>query len=421
MPWTTCDRRSAKSRFIEEWLRERQQSLAELCRRHGISRVCGYKWVGRFRDEGRAGLIERSRRPERAAALKARWLERLRVAMQQERGFGAKKLRWKLRRDHPRQRVPCVRTIARWLSEMGRVRARPKRAKTGPRLRAAGRLVARCANDVWSADIKGSFRTGDGRLVLALTVRDLASRYVLCVQRLPQADERHIGRAMRQLFRRHGLPRALRMDNGAPFGADGPRGWSRLSVQWVKLGIRTEYGRPRHPEDNAQHEQMHGVLKRETASPPAANPLAQQRRFQRWIARYNQRRPHEALGMRVPASLYHPSPRPYRPAAAYAYPPSWEILLPDSRGRCFWQGRQRLIGKAFVAEPLGGKPTGPGSLSLYFREHLIGTLHASDLAGLRPVPRSTHQCRAGGASPLPDLLRISFHRTKCKRCLSLHV
>lgn len=401
MPWKTCEREQAKRSFIADWLSERRESFSALCRRHGIDRSCGYKWLGRFREEGRPGLRERSRRPKNSASLKMLWLERLRLAVLQERGFGAKKLRWKLRRDHPRKRVPCVRTLGRWLLAMGRVRARARRAKAGPSAHAAGRLDARCANDVWSADIKGSFRTGDGRVVLALTVRDLASRYVLCVQHLPQANERHIGRVMRRLFGRHGLPRAIRMDNGAPFGADGPRGWSRLSVQWVKLGIRTEYGRPRHPEDNAQHEQMHGVLKRETARPPAANPSAQQRRFQRWIERYNQRRPHEGLGMRVPASLYRPSPRPFRVAPAYSYPSDWEVLRPDQRGRCFWRGRQRLIGKAFVAERLGGKPTGPDTLSLYFRQHLIGTLHAADLAGLRPVPRSIHQCRAGGASPLP--------------------
>lgn len=401
MAWKTREKEEARKVFVEEWLSEGCGSFATLCRRHEISRSCGYKWVGRFREEGRRGLRERSRRPESAAALKALWLERLRAALMQEKAFGARKLRWKLRRDYPRQHAPSVRTIARWLAALGRTRPRKIRAKEGPSARAKGRLRARFANDVWTADIKGSFRTADGRVVLALTVRDLASRYVLCVRHLPRANEQHVGRVMRQLFRRHGLPRAIRTDNGAPFGGDGPRGWSKLSVQWVKLGIRTEYGRPRHPEDNAQHEQMHGVLKRETARPPAPNLAAQQHRFQRWIDHYNRRRPHEALAMRVPASLYRPSPRRFQPAPAHVYPPGWELLRPDPRGRFFWRGRQRLIGKAFTTELLGGKPAGPNTLRLYFREHLIGSLHANDRAGLRPVPRSTHQYRAGGAAPLP--------------------
>jgi putative transposase len=402
MPWNTCDREKAKRSFIEEWLSGGQPPLAWLCRRHGISRFCGYKWLRRFREGGEAGLRERSRRPASAQRLCEAWLERLRAAHLREPEFGAKKLHWKLRRDHPRRRVPDVRTLARWLKALGKVRTRVRRAPAGPSVRVPGRLTARCANDVWSADIKGSFCTGDGRQVLALTVRDLASRFVLCVRRLPQADEHHVGRVMRGLFGRYGLPRAIRCDNGAPFGGDGPRGWSRLSVQWVKLGIRPEYGRPRHPEDNPHHEQMHRVLKRDTAQPAAPNLRAQQRRFDRWREHYNQRRPHEALGMEVPAARYRRGRRelPDKPPS-HGYPGGGELMSPDRMGRCFWRGRQRRIGKAFVNETLGGKPIGTRTLAVYFREHLIGTLHQNDLAGLRGVPRNTHQCKAGGATPLP--------------------
>ena len=415
MPWNTSDREQAKQRFIEEWLIGEQPSFASLCRRHGISRFCGYKWLRRFRAGGEAGLRERSRRPGSAQRLREVWLERLRAAHLQEPRFGAKKLHWKLRRDHPRRKVPDVRTLGRWLKALGKVRPRVRRAPAGPGVRVPRRLTARCANDVWSADIKGSFCTGNGRPVLALTVRDLASRFVLCVRHLPQADERHVGRLMRGLFRRYGLPRAIRCDNGAPFGGDGPRGWSRLSVQWVKLGIRTEYGRPRHPEDNPHHEQMHRVLKRDTAQPAAPNPRAQQRRFDRWREHYNQRRPHEALGMEVPATRYRPGRRtlPAQPRP-HVYPAGWEWLRPDRRGRWCWRGRQRLIGKAFVHETLGGKPLGAQSLAVYFREHLIGTLHQNDLAGLRGVPRNTHQCQAGGAAPLPAPTPIDKRSTRSK-------
>lgn len=402
MSWTTCDQEKAKQHFIEDWLEDRHRSFAALCRRHGISRVCGYKWLLRFRAGGVAGLHERSRRPASARRLREVWQKRLLQAHLQEPQFGPKKLRWKLRRDHPRRRPPGVRTLARWRQELGKVRTPTRRARPGPSVRVPGRLVARCANDVWSADIKGSFCSGDGQRVPALTVRDLATRFVLCVRHLPQADERHVGRVMHGLFGRYGLPRAIRCDNGAPFGGDGPRGWSRLSVRWVKLGVRTEYGRPRHPEDNPHHEQMHRVLKRATASPAAPDLGAQQRRFDRWRQRYNHHRPHESLGMAVPAAKYRPSKRalPDNPSP-HDYPSGWELLRPDDRGRCFWRGRQRLIGKAFLNETLGGKPLGAHTLAVYFREHLIGTLHQDDLAGLRGVPRHTHQYRAGGAAPLP--------------------
>ena len=122
-------------------------------------------------------------------------------------------------------------------------------ADDGVVLRLRGRLAGRCANVVWSLDFKGQFRTADGRQILALTVRDVASCYVLDVRHVPKPSEAHVAGVMRTLFGRYGLPKALRTDNGSPFGAPGPRGWTSLSAGWVKLGIRMEYGRPRCPQD----------------------------------------------------------------------------------------------------------------------------------------------------------------------------
>jgi putative transposase len=232
-------------------------------------------------------------------------------------------------------------------------------------------------------------------------VRDLASRYVLCVRHVGRGGEAQIAPVMLALFRRYGLPRALRMDNGAPFGALGPRGWSRLSASWIKLGIHLEYGRPRCPQDNAEHEQMHRVLKRRTTRPASSHGQAQQRRFERWRQWYNYDRPHESLGMRVPASRYRRSPRRLPGSAVpWRYPAHWERLYPDAKGRCQWRKRQRLIGQAFIHEELGGKKLSRDVLAVYFGPHLLGTLHASDQAGLRPV-RWRLKPEAGGATPLP--------------------
>lgn len=383
-----------------EWLASKDESFAALCRRHGVVRSCGYKWVERFRESGRAGLQEHSRRPQWAEQRQRHWQARLRLALLQERDFGPKKLHWKLRRDYPRSRVPCVRTLARWLETAGKTRPRVRRPPAGPRVRLAGRLQARCANDVWTIDFKGRFHTGDGRRVMALTVRDLASRYVLCVRHVAWADECCVSEVMSRLFRRYGLPRAIRMDNGGPFGGGGPRGWTRLSVQWVKLGIRTEYGRPRHPEDNPHHEQMHRELKARTARPASCNLAAQQRRFERWRQRYNQRRPHESLGQRTPAERYRPSPRALpRKLTPWRYPSHWLTLRPDTEGRCYWHQRQRLIGKAFAHELLGATPLRAGVQAVYFRQHLIGTLHVADLAGLRPVRRHQPGAEREGLRP----------------------
>jgi putative transposase len=237
-------------------------------------------------------------------------------------------------------------------------------------------------------------------------VRDLASRYVLCVQHLDRATDMLIGRVMQRLFRRYGLPRALRMDNGQPFGAIGPRGWSRLNIVWLKLGLRLEHGRPGCPQDNAEHEQMHRVLKERTTRPPAANVLAQQRRFERWRSWYNHQRPHEHHDQQPPAAHYQTSRR-LLPAYStpWQYPAPWLRLVTDPKGRWRWRGRTRYLGRAFVGEQLGARTLSADRLALYLGPHLLGHLHADDPGGLRP---SRPIQKREGLTPLPNPPRSSL-------------
>lgn len=400
MPWRTNDDEQARRRFVEERLAlKRGGGMSGLCRRHGISRQCGYKWWRRFKKAGLRGLRRHGNLQRRVRRLRQRWWERLRRVRQSCRDFGPKKLHWELQRVYPGAHLPAVRTLARWLDSLGLVQPAKRRARPGPPRRLPGRLSGRCVNEVWTVDLKGSFPTRAGQRVNPLTVRDLASGYVLCVQHVGTGNERVIGRVMRRLFRRYGLPRALRMDNGSPFGAGGPRGWSRLAASWVKLGVRLEYGRPRCPQDNPAHEQMHRVLKAGACRPASLNLAAQQRRFERWRQRYNHRRPLERGSQRPPAALYHASARVLpKTVPHWSYPPGWLRLYPDAKGRWQWRKRQRLIGQAFIHEELGARAVGSDTLAIYFGPHLIGTLHANDLAGLRPV-QWRQPAGAGGAAP----------------------
>ena len=390
MPWKTDNEVGARRRFIEERLALGEaRTVTVLCRQHGISRECGYKWWRRFCAGGKPALRPQTRATASARQLQLVWWPRLMQVTRRCRDFGPKKLHWQLRRDYPRARLPAVSTLARWLEQAGRVRHRPRRASPGPAIRLPGRLRGRCCNDVWTIDFKGRFRTRDGCWVYALTVRDLASRYLLCVQHLDRPTDTRISRVMRRLFRRHGLPRAIRMDNGQPFGAIGPRGWSRLNILWLKLGIRLEHGRPGCPQDNPAHEQMHGVLKAQVTKPPSANLRAQQRRFDRWRWRYNHLRPHEHLAMQVPAACYHPSPRGWpRTPVVWVYPPRWQRLTTDGKGRWRWRGRIRQLGRALVGEQLAARALSPDLLAIYLGPHLLGQLHADDPGCLRIVRRN---------------------------------
>jgi putative transposase len=243
-------------------------------------------------------------------------------------------------------------------------------------------LRGRYCNDVWTIDFKGWFFTGDGRRVQLLTVRDLASRYLLAAQHLQRVDERSVSRCLRRLFGQYGQPKAIRVDRGAPFCGDGPRHWSRLSIEWICLGIAVQITRRARPQDNGAHEQMHRVLKADTAKPPAASLRVQQRRTDRWRRWYNDVRPHEALQQQPPAQLYRPTPRSAKPPA-WMYPSDWPTLLVDRRGHICWRGKRRQIGRAFFAQRIALRPRKYG-WDVYFGTYLLGTLHADEHL-IRPV------------------------------------
>ena len=110
--------------------------------------------------------------------------------------------------------------------------------------------------------------------------------------------DRTVQHCFERLFERHGLPGAIRSDNGSPFAhVDGLLGLSRLSAWWVALGIDLERGRPGHPQDNGGHERLHRDIGMEL-EPGTAQRDA-------WIcgARSLTTRPHEALGMKCPGQF----------------------------------------------------------------------------------------------------------------------
>lgn len=381
MPWKFTTKKAARRQFLQErW--KQKESMAALCRRFEISRQCGYEWWRRA--QSGAGIAEdRSHLTKRAEALAGRWEQRVLRLRRRYRFAGADQLWWYLQRAYPLGPWPVSRTIGRWLATAGLTRKRRRRSPPGPGVKLSP-CPALAPNDVWTVDFKGWFLTADGRRVCALTVRDLATRWVLQVIHMPCTTERAVARVMQRLFRRHGLPRAIQVDNGPPFGGAGPYGWSTLAVGWVTLGIAVRYGRPACPQDNAAHEQMHQVLHHQTARPAAASLAAQQRRFDRWRHRYNRDRPHRALGMQLPSSLYRPSPRP-PVVQTWTYPTNWTQKTTDPRGRIRWQGRARLIGQAFGRRIVALRPERAGVVRVFFGPHLLGEIHATDTTAIRAV------------------------------------
>jgi putative transposase len=359
MPWRETCAMNERMSFIVEAARG-DETMSELCARYGISRKTGYKWVARHRGEGAEGLRERSRAPlvhglARDGALVGRVLE----LRGQWPSWGPRKLRAKLGMLHPDWALPAASTIGDWLRREGLTRGRSVRRRCPPYTQPFRAITA--ANDVWSVDFKGWFRTKDGARCDPLTVSDAFSRYVLACQVVGRPDETHVRPVFDRLFCEYGLPLAIRSDNGPPFATVGAGGLSVLAVWWLKLGIGCERIEPGKPEQNGRHERMHGTLKAETAVPPATTVAAQQVRFDEFRRVFNEERPHEGLEQQLPAWLYAASPRVYpRALREPEYEAAAAVRRVRSTGQIKWGGEMVFISEVLIGEPVGITETAAG-------------------------------------------------------------
>jgi transposase InsO family protein len=360
-------------RFVQDVFRP-GWSVTELCRRYGVSRKTGYKWLEEYEATGPAGLADGSHRPHRCPHATPPGIVAQILRLQQRYTWGARKVRRLLARRVPAALVPTIATIHRILERHGRVRRR-RRAR---RRFHAGRPATPMdqPNAVWTADFKGQFRMGNGRYCYPLTVQDGATRFLLGCHGLLAPTIEGSWPVFVRLFRRYGLPARIRTDNGTPFASGALGRLSTLSVWWVRLGIRPELIEPAHPEQNGRHERMHKTLKAETARPPEPTLAAQQRRFDTFRHRYNDVRPHEALEDDTPASRYHPSPRPYSSTLPpLEYPGHYEVRRVSKNGGIRWQSQWVNVSHLLAEEYVGFEEIDDGLWEVYFGPVWLGRFH----------------------------------------------
>jgi len=336
MPWRDSSPMDLKTQFIADYLRQ-TLSVAELCYHYNISRKTGYKWIDRYLGEGASGLADRSRRPhvcphQTNPKLVALILE----ARRHHPHWGAKKLLKILSNRQPKQQWPARRTVCDILARLGLIKKPRHRRLIGHPGKPTSIITA--PNQIWSADFKGHFKTGDGHYCYPLTVTDNFSRYLLGCQALHTTSCADAKPVFRRLFQEFGMPDRIRTDNGVPFATVSLARLSTLSAWFVRLGIMPELIEPGNPQQNGRHERMHRTLKAEATRPPAANHCSQQRTFNRFREEFNNERPHEALALETPATLYRLSNRPYpRKLPPLEYPDHFETRYVSYNGGIRWK------------------------------------------------------------------------------------
>jgi putative transposase len=353
--------------------RDERFTVSEVAARYGVSRPTVRLWRERYREGGRAGLVDRSHAALSCPHRISEAMEQLILAERARFGWGSKKILRRLRDADPALELPGRSAVDALLSRRGLVEHRTRRrALSATPFRS--RYTASEPSELMTIDHKGQFRMLNGQYCYPLTLADSVSRYLLACTALRSTRLSEAWPVIERVFRDYGLPVAMQSDNGPPFGS--PNGTlSTMSVRLMILGVLPVFGRPAHPQDNGRHERMHLDLKAETTRPPGATLTAQQRKFDAFIARYNVERPHEGIALQRPATVFRSSPRPFptrRPKPHY--PAHFETRKVALGGAIKWHNHQ-----IFVAEPLSGQsvgiePTDDGICTVHFYGFTIGKI-----------------------------------------------
>ena len=372
---------SLKIEFVER--AAAGEKIAPLCREFGISRTAGHKWFKRYKEQGYAGLEEESRRPRSAPLATAEQLVLATLhAREAHPRWGARKLYVLLRRRFGDE-TPKVRTIARILKRADKVRERRKRSPISV-IEQAPTVKASAPNEVWTTDFKGWWRVLDGTRCEPLTVRDAHSRFVLAMVACGMTGQA-VREIFEQLFRRHGVPKAIQCDNGAPFICVRARaGLSALSAWWVSLGIRLVRSRIGCPQDNGGHERMHADVCAEVQSNPAATLAEQQRLMDRWRQEFNHVRPHDALGGKTPAEVYKVTERRRAVVKAYEYPKRFYVRRVNTNGHVHFRHDNCVVGRPFAGLDVG--------VEVVDAMHIRFWLHQLDLGLFETIPAVDSIC-----------------------------
>ena len=381
MNWKTVNPMDQKVLFIADCLRK-SGSFSELCRRYGISRKTGYKWIKRYQGDGLDGLEDRSRRPAMHPETTPYSIRQAIVEIRNSRQIliGAKKIQSALAVRFPNEHIPSHTTINSILRTEGLLKPRKKRARIS-RYQTPFAPV-RAANELWSTDFKGQFKLGNGCYCYPLTVMDHQSRFLIGCEGLVGTRHEDTKQAFIQLFKTYGLPDRIRSDNGVPFAARTLAGLSRLSVWWIRLGIMPERIQPGCPQQNGCHERMHRTLKSATTKPVASSFRRQQQSFDAFKLEYNDIREHEALNNQTPSSCYRQATRAY-PARIpeIEYPDYYDRFTVRKSGIIYWGNGQVYLSHVLAGETIGLECIEDGIWQAHFGPILLGQFNERDVKG----------------------------------------
>jgi transposase InsO family protein len=379
MPWRAVSIMDQRREFVELAMGD-GVNRRELCRRFEIHPDTGYKWLGRF--VANEGLADRSRRPHSSPGRTAAAIEDCILSVRDAHpAWGARKIVRYLEREG--LACPAHSTVHEILRRRDRIVAPPG----GPA--AYQRFEKPAPNLLWQMDFKGWLPLGNGGRCHPLTVLDDHSRYSVGLDACANEQANTVQSRLELTFRRYGLPDAVFVDNGTPWGDSSGQRWTRFAVWLLKLGIDVLHSRPYHPQSRGKNERFHRTLQAEVFAFKRFRDLTEvQQAFDRWRTIYNLDRPHQALGQDVPASRYRPSARTMPDCLPKVEYDSHEVVRTVGTTKAYisFKGRLWKVPQAFYGEQLAIRPlTADGQYGVFFASHQVASIDLTSEKGVGDV------------------------------------
>lgn len=375
MSWKETDVMKEKEKFIDAVIKA-EKPFKYICEDFGISEKTGHKWKNRFYEEGKLGLYEKSREAENHPnALPEDTVIAIIQLKTAHPYWGAKKILELFKKSRRNAEVPSLSSVNRILSKANLIKKRRVKPVSVDCRRLHAHIQPQEVNDVWAIDFKGYWRS-DGEICEPFTVRELVSRKILCVKLMQSKSSEAVRAVMTELFKKYGLPKVIRSDNGTPFSSpNGVLSLTSLSAWWITLGItpdRTEKG---SPGQNGSLERMHADIAREIEGKVRGGVLANQAVIDAWVEEYNSVRPNEAIGMKTPDEVFIPSERKYiGDYEEIEYPLGFLTRKVTAGGEIVLNSIRIAIGYSLRGLYIGLKPLENNSYEAYLADFILGTV-----------------------------------------------
>ncbi len=341
MPWRDKSVEELRKEFVEA--AATTSNFSSLCREFNITRKTGYKWLNRYQYAD--DLSDMSRKPHKIANKTPLDMELMIVKLRVSNpGWGPKKLRQVLL-DHGIENLPCIKTIGNILNRYSMI-SPEESAKHTPYIR----FEKDNCNDMWQMDFKGEFKTKDGKWCFPLNILDDHSRFLIKTSPFVSTANVVIP-TLKSAFEEYGLPYSILCDNGGQFAGFGG-GYTQFEKWLMNLDVLPKHGKPRHPQTQGKIERFHRTMKKEFLNIHSYDDVSDVNiNLQQWRNKYNTVRPHEALGMKTPSAVYHPSKRDYsKTIKSIEYSGEYMVLKVNYKGYIRYDGWHFYLSETMAGE-----------------------------------------------------------------------